>query len=70
MQEVSKKTIHFFDSDNKISSKINALYKTQYKILRKEQFYSLLVIEGLKALEDSDIKKMSLIELSKILDFG
>ncbi len=65
----SKKTIHFFDQNNKISRLINTLYKDQYQILRKEQYYSLIIIEGIKALEKKDFNSISLADLKKVLNF-
>lgn len=66
----SKKTIHFFDQNNKISKLINTLYSKQYKILRKEQYYSLIIVEGLKALQKKDFNNISLSDLMTILNFS
>lgn len=63
-----KKTIHFFDRDNRITKKINELYRTKYRILRKEQYYSLIIIEGLKALKSKDFKLLSISDLMQILE--
>lgn len=66
----SKKTIHFFDQNNKISKLINNLYKDQYQILRKEQYYSLIIIEGVKSLGDKDFNKISLSDLKNVLSLS
>ena len=63
-----KKTIHFFDQNNQISERINKLYRSQYKILRKEQYYSLIIIEGLKALKNKDLNHLTLSDLINILN--
>lgn len=65
-----KKTIHFFDRDNRITKKINELYKNKYRILRKEQYYSLIIIEGLKALQSKDFKLLSISDLMNIIEMS
>lgn len=63
-----KKTIHFFDKNNSISNQIRKTYQSRYHILRKEQYYSLIIIEGLKSIGAKEFGDMSLTEIMDILD--
>lgn len=63
-----KKTIHFFDKDNAISSHIRKIYQSRYRILRKEQYYSLIIIEGLKSIGAPEFGELSLGDIMDILD--
>ncbi len=63
-----KKTIHFFDKNNSISNMIKRVYQSRYRILRKEQYYSLIIIEGLKSIAATEFADMSISEIMDILE--